>query len=176
MIRALAEWMMPEWFLPRRIILKEMAEGKEGLLYHEMHILKRLRPLQGRCVPRCFGSGTSDGTPALMLEYIEGQSLDQLPPEQLLNPHLPSAQEVSTEGLLHPYLLLSLREMYNLLTQHGVVHGDPELHNFILTETGVKAVDFGLSTLLPNDVTNEHELRTVVDRLVLVIKGQGFID
>lgn len=169
-IRAYAQWLLQKWFLPQQIIIKEQVRGKEEQFDHELQILELLHPLQGRYIPQCFGTAISDdNSPAIVLEHIDGQTFDQLSLEQLVNPALPPSAQVSNEELIHPQLLLSLRTMYGLLTQHGVVHGDPELHNFIWTKTGIKAVDFGLSSLLPCDVTNEHELRTILDRLALVV-------
>lgn len=61
--------------------------------------------------------------------------------------------------------------MYGPLTQHGIVHGDPELHNFIWTSLGVKVVGFELSNILPYDVTNEYELRTILDGLAMLVSS-----
>lgn len=149
-LRGCIQRMLKEWFLPQWIILKERTEGKEEQFAHEMHIIQLLRPLQGQCIPRCFGIAIiDDDNPAIVLERIDGQSLDQLPLEQLVNPVLLPELATNAEELNHPHLLQSLRTMYGRLTQYGIVHGDPGLHNFIWSRNGVQAIDSNIPTFCP---------------------------
>lgn len=72
-------------------------------------------------------------TPAILLEYIKGVSLSNLPTEELESPHL----------------LGELKDMYNLLTENGVVYGDPRLHNFLRVNNRIVPIDFEFPTLFP---------------------------
>ncbi|KAI0388247.1 hypothetical protein F5Y17DRAFT_251299 [Xylariaceae sp. FL0594] len=73
--------------------------------------------------------------------------------------------DLKYDDIPHPDLLSKLRHMYDQFTQNGVVHGDPELHNFIHTEQGVVAIDLEYSHLLPHDVTNEDELVGLIHKI-----------
>lgn len=134
----------------------------------------RLEPLQGRCIPRFFGEATSDNrTPSIVLEYVEGIPLHQLPLEELASRPLlealdrgESLQDFDLDAIPKPDLLAAIQHTYHQLTKNGVVHGDPELHNFIRVDgCGVVAVDFEFAHLLPHDVTNQHELEALKDKI-----------
>lgn len=64
-----------------------------------------------------------------------------------------------------------VRTTYDQLTAQHIVHGDPELHNFIWTGQEIVALDFEFAELLRPDsvITNEHELNTVIDEISAVI-------
>ncbi|KAK4170870.1 hypothetical protein QBC36DRAFT_165645, partial [Triangularia setosa] len=85
-------------------------------------------------------------TPAILLENVEGVSLHNLPTEELRNPRV----------------LRELKDIYNLLTEKGVVHGDPRLHNFLRVDERIVAIDFEFSHPLPSDITNENEWETLM--------------
>lgn len=173
---ALQRW-FPEWFLPAMVILKEEKEHNDGrhLLEHEIRMFEQLRSLQGRCIPWCFGCGQSINKqqvkPALVLQYIPGPSLLQVPAEQLLNPCIASSKlcNLAPEDFIHPDLLRELRHTYDELTAKNIVHGDPELHNFIWTGQEIVAIDFEFAEYLRSDsqnqVTNEHEFESMVDAI-----------
>ncbi|KAK4654800.1 hypothetical protein QC762_0069350 [Podospora pseudocomata] len=154
LVRSWLQRLLPEWFLPTTVILKERNPTKADSYENEIDTYLHLRSLQGTYIPRLFGEVTvSDPhaqryqiskrpTPAILLENVEGVSLYNLPTEELGNPRL----------------LEELKDMYNLLTEKGVVHGDPKLHNFLRVDKKIVAIDFELSHPLPSDITNEHEL------------------
>ncbi|KAK4649711.1 uncharacterized protein QC761_0024170 [Podospora bellae-mahoneyi] len=153
--------LLPEWFLPTTVILKERNPTKADDYENEIDTYLHLRSLQGTHIPRLFGEVTvSDPhaqryriskrpTPAILLENVEGVSLYNLPTEELGNPDL----------------LRGLKDIYNLLTEKGVVHGDPKLHNFLRVDQRIVAIDFELSNPLPSDITNELELRDLVSEI-----------
>lgn len=136
------ERLFPEWFLPPKIVLKEENPGKTDRYKNEVRIYKRLEQLQGRYIPRFLGEATSDsGTPAIILQYVEGTPLDQLSPEDLRN-------EAVLKGLEHTY---------DQLTEHGVVHNDPELHNFIRTDGGVLVIDFDFAKIVKQPLQDNSQ-------------------
>lgn len=55
--------------------------------------------------------------------------------------------------------------MYRLLTEEGILHRDPNLHNFLRVNGRTVAIDFEFSKRLPNDVTNEQEFETLKDKI-----------
>lgn len=94
-------------------------------------------------------------TPAILLENVEGVSLHSLPAEELGNPRL----------------FKELQDMYSLLTENGVVHGDPQLHNFLRVERGIIAIDFELShPVYPDDICNEDGLEDLRDQIKKMLK------
>lgn len=74
-------------------------------------------------------------------------------------------------GALSDELVDKVRRTYNKLTEEGVVHGDPRLHNFLYApgRDGVVAVDFEFADLVVpgSDVTtNEHEFGALEDEIL----------
>ncbi|KAK4243264.1 hypothetical protein C7999DRAFT_36416 [Corynascus novoguineensis] len=161
LVRSWLQRLLPEWFLPTTVILKERNPQKADGFENEIATYQHLRPLQGHCIPRMFGEVASYDheqsryqmskrpIPGLLLEKVEGVSLHSLPAEELRNPRL----------------LEDLKDMYKLLTDNGVVHRDPQLHNFLRVGEKIVAIDFELSRPLPSDITNEHELETLKDEI-----------
>jgi tRNA A-37 threonylcarbamoyl transferase component Bud32 len=144
--------------LPTSVILKERNPEKADNYENEIDTYLHLRSLQGTHIPRLFGEVavsythaqrkyqmSKRPTPAILLENVEGVPLDHL----------------STEELGNPRLLEELQGMYNLLTEEGVVHGDPRLHNFLRVDNRIVAIDFEFSYPLPSDITNKDELETL---------------
>ncbi|KAK4172704.1 hypothetical protein QBC36DRAFT_196396, partial [Triangularia setosa] len=88
--------------------------------------------------------------PAMLLEKVNGVPLHRLQAEELRDPRL----------------LMKLQAMYDMLTEKGVVHGDPALHNFLCVDEGVVALDFEFSYLVLRDgITNLDEWRTLEDEI-----------
>lgn len=172
--RWLAHWMpqpvlswlvrlLPEWFLPPTVILKERNGEKPAESYeNELDTYHHLRSLQGTYIPRLYGEAAvytcaltrrRRPTPALLLEDIQGTSLRDL-----------------AAGALSDELVDKVRHTYNKLTEQGVVHGDPRLHNFLYAPSrdGVVAVDFEFADLVVpgSDVTNEHEFGDLEEEIL----------
>lgn len=157
-------------------MIKEIGTKEWADFENERRIFQQLRPLQGRCIPRFFGRAVChDGAPALVFEYVQGIPLHELPLEQLLNPQ--ASDEAVQNGevdLIHPRLEEELQDLYSQLTKHGILHGDPELHNFLWTENGVVAVDFEFASKLRDDdmgITHdlELELNSIFDDIRKII-------
>ena len=144
--------------MPTSVILKERNPQNADGYENEIDTYRQLRSLQGVHIPRLFGEVavsyphtqmryqiSKRPTPAILLENIEGVSLESLPTEELGN----------------PCVLKELQAMYDLLTKEGVVHGDPRLHNFLRVGKRVVAIDFEFSYPLPSDIKNEDGLETL---------------
>ncbi|KAK4643733.1 hypothetical protein QC761_0070950 [Podospora bellae-mahoneyi] len=157
LVRSWLQRLLPEWFLPTSVILKERNPTKADSYENEIATYLHLRSLQGTHIPRLFGEvAVSDPhaqryqiskrpIPAILLENIEGVSLHNLPIKELRN--LPLVEE--------------LQNIYALLTKGGVVHGDPRLHNFLRVNKRIVAIDFEFSRPLSSKITNEDELETL---------------
>lgn len=149
---------LPEWFLPTSVILKERNPQRADSYENEIDTYHRLQSLQGTHIPRFFGEVaviyppaemryqiSQRPTPAILLENVKGVPL----------------QDLSIEELEDRRLHEELRCVYDKLTEHGVLHGDPRLHNFLRHDGGVVAIDFEFSCLLSNtNISNEDEFRT----------------
>lgn len=151
--------LLPEWFLPPRVILKQRNPERADSYENEIDTYERLRPLRGTRIPRFLGEVavlcpaaemrhqiSQRPTPAILLEHIEGVALRDLAPQELGNPSLVDR----------------LQALYGKLTEQGVVHGDPELHKFLrLGDESIVAIDFEFAHPLPSTITNEDELETL---------------
>lgn len=149
---------LPEWFLPTSVILKERNPQRADSYENEIDTYHRLQSLQGTHIPRFFGEVaviyppsemryqiSQRPTPAILLENVKGVPL----------------QDLSIEELEDRRLHEELRCVYDKLTEHGVLHGDPRLHNFLRHHERVVAIDFEFSYPLSNsDASNEEEFRT----------------
>ncbi|KAK4107106.1 hypothetical protein N656DRAFT_720766 [Canariomyces notabilis] len=114
---ARAHW--PEWFLPPTVILKKRKTGWEAEFETEKQAYDVLKPIQGTIVPHFYGEAVYDGSPALVLSPIEGESLTHLwldLPEQVLEQQLEKA--------------------LGALTSYGVHYTDMKLDNFMMLNNG----------------------------------------
>ncbi|KAK4220410.1 hypothetical protein QBC38DRAFT_494452 [Podospora fimiseda] len=154
--------LLPEWFLPTCVILKERNPNKADNYENEVDTYLHLQTLQGRCIPRLFGEvaihNHSDRRcqiskrpiPAILLEHVRGVPIHSLPAKELGNPQL----------------VEKLQAVYDLLTKEGVLHGDPELHNFLYVDSKIVAIDFEFSSPISDGgITNYEELETLKDQI-----------
>ncbi|MBK9033205.1 MAG: protein kinase [Myxococcales bacterium] len=96
---------------------------------HEAAVLDELA---GDVAPRLLGRGAVDGWPYLDLERLRGPTLAALMTAPLPDPLAILAQLAEAVARLHA---------------RGVVHGDLKPENVIVTDAGVRILDFGLATL-----------------------------
>ena len=93
---------------------------------------------------RCYGHGIWNGCPYIVLQYVDGTSLQEI---------LPAGKPLKWQRAVRIITELSLALSY--VNQHGIMHRDIKAANIILCapETAnetVKLIDFGLAKLLPN--------------------------
>src|SRR5437870_2694304 len=80
-----------------------------------------------------YDIGNHDGIEFLVLEYLEGETLDQ----RLRRGPLPSEQVVQ--------YALQIAEALDKAQREGITHRDLKPANIMLTKSGVKLLDFGLA-------------------------------
>jgi hypothetical protein len=124
----------PVWFLPTRLIVKELDPEHPNLFYRELHIYDRLLQLQGRTIPVHYGiakiehPGETDTHIAHLLEFVDGLPLSECTMEQ--SEALRSKEKI--DGALA------------LLSEKKVVPGDAWPRHFIHTANGgLRIIDFG---------------------------------
>lgn len=64
---------LPEWFLPREIVLKKEKEGWGEEFETEKATYEALKPLQGDAIPICYGEIDYDGRRTLVLSDVGGE-------------------------------------------------------------------------------------------------------
>lgn len=171
-LRALLQQrLLPEWFLPEAVFLKQRNPTRAGDHPNELFIYRHLGRLD--CIPHLFGPTTVRGPhsteiPALLLELVPGTSLWDIPLENRISPE---ARDAISQGrdLESPddapdrELWEALKLTYEKLTRAGVWHEDYRPDNLIRREDGtIVAVDFEFASLLKPGETNIEGLRTLL--------------
>ena len=105
---------------------------------HEQQILASLKHPN---IARLYDGGiTDDGSPYLVMEYVEGVSIDQYCDRH----HLPTQQRLT--------LFRTVCEAVHYAHQNLVVHRDLKPSNILVTEEGtVKLLDFGIAKLIDEE-------------------------
>ncbi|GAA1276133.1 hypothetical protein GCM10009677_32160 [Sphaerisporangium rubeum] len=112
----------------------------------ETEILRRVAPF---CTAQVVESGTEDGRPYIVSEYIEGPTLQQ---------------SVERDGPLRGARLrrLAVGTMTALTAIHraGVVHRDFKPSNVLLSRDGPRVIDFGIARALDTSATGSGAIGT----------------
>ena len=104
--------------------------------------------------PLLDGGTTTDGSPYLVMEYVEGERLDDW-----LKRHEPSLRD-------RLRLFLSICDAVEYAHRHLVIHRDLKPANILVTPEGAaKLLDFGIAKLLNPEATARHDA-TVTSRLL----------
>jgi serine/threonine protein kinase len=124
----------PVWFLPARLIVKELNPKKPAAFYRERMIYSRLKHLQGSIIPKHYGiaqiehPGETLTHKAHLLELVDGTPLSECTKEE--SDQLCTKQKID--------------QSFALLSKEEVVHGDPQPCHFIHTKQGtLRIIDFG---------------------------------
>jgi len=120
------------------------TEGKNRLLDEARAVAKLNHPN----IVSVYDAGQADGTPYVVMEYIEGDSLHDRPPVDVA--------EITRIAL---QICAALEEAH----VHGIVHRDLKPENVIITENNlVKLTDFGLARSLATRMSQEGTLTGTV--------------
>jgi len=122
-----------------KLVKREMAT--DFIIHRFRHERRILAKLEHRYIARLLDGGTTaDGLPYLVMEYVEGQPIDQYVAHAGL----------STMGRLDVFL--NVCEAVSHAHQHGVIHRDLKPSNILVTQEGTpKLLDFGIAKLVNLD-------------------------
>ncbi len=98
-----------------------------------------------------YDIGNHDGTEFLVLEYLEGETLDQ----RLRRGPLPSNQVVQYG--------LQIAEALDKAQREGITHRDLKPGNIMLTKSGMKLLDFGLAKFKPSSFRGADVLTEITE-------------
>ena len=119
-----------------KVLPEHLAESAERKQRFEPEA-KAISQLNHPHICTLYDIGNQDGIDYLVMEYIEGETLaDRLKREPL------SPREALT-------FAIQIAEALDEAHRHGIVHRDLKPANIVLTESGVKLLDFGLAKLMP---------------------------
>jgi len=130
--------LLPEWVDNRGIVKRFLREGRAATRIRSEHVV------------RVFDVGTLDtGLPFLVLEYLEGQNLDEVLASWGPLP-VPTAID----------WILQAAEAIAEAHAHGIVHRDLKPANLFLTKSPdgtscIKVIDFGLSKLVDSSAREQ---------------------
>ncbi|MFC7385818.1 protein kinase domain-containing protein [Sphaerisporangium rhizosphaerae] len=123
-----------------------VGPGSPDRFLRETEILRRVAPF---CTAQVVESGTADGRPYIVSEYIEGPTLQQV---------------VDAEGPLRTTRLhrLAVGTLTALSAIHraGVVHRDFKPSNVLLGRDGPRVIDFGIARVLDTSATGSGAIGT----------------
>jgi predicted ATPase len=133
------------------------TEGRERMLREAQAIAKLNHPN----IVQVHDAGQLDGTPYIVMELVEGQSLHERPPKDF--PGIVAVARQVCAALEHAH-------------QNGIIHRDLKPENVIIGEDGsAKLMDFGLARSVASRMTSEGEITGTVFYLAPELAlGQDF--
>ncbi len=124
--------------LAMKIPRMAVGDGAENIVGFEVE-LQILRSLQGRHVPRFVSAGDIETLPYLVMEFVQGYSLQSFLEELGHNNQRPSPEQVAQKGV-------AMARAANSLHQQNVCHLDLKPGNVLFRLDGSAVLlDFGLS-------------------------------
>jgi serine/threonine protein kinase/nucleotide-binding universal stress UspA family protein len=129
----------PEPFpMVMKIPRMSLGDGAENIVGFEIE-LQILRVVQGRHVPRFVAAGDLETLPYLVMEWVEGQSLQQILDEAEKAAVRPTLEKIVTLGI-------GMAKAAHSLHKQNVCHLDLKPANMLLRpDNSVVMLDFGLS-------------------------------
>ena len=155
-IRAPIRRIWPGYFLPDHVVLKKRKPGWEEDFENEKAKYARLQPLQGHTIPIYYGEAQCDGTPAILLEDVEGE-----PPFRQQRPFLSEAE-----------FRRRLEAAYETFRSFGLMTDDTKLGHTLLVGDKVVFVDLEGVHELDKEAWEDF-YRIGIDELVY--QYQGFL-
>ncbi|KAL2015108.1 hypothetical protein VTK56DRAFT_6308 [Thermocarpiscus australiensis] len=147
-----ARW--PEWFLPPTVILKKRKDKWEEEFEKEKQAYGVLKPIQGTIIPHFYGEAVYDGSPTLVLSFIDGKTLLDL-----------------WHSLTEDSLRQRLEEALRALTSYGVHYTDTKFDNFIMLDDGrLMVIDLEQVELDTTKVWEESVNSANVGSLVAILR------
>ncbi|KAK3317508.1 hypothetical protein B0T19DRAFT_446474 [Cercophora scortea] len=144
----------PEWFLPTDIVFKKQKVGWDEEFATEQATYEKLRCLQGRVIPVCYGQTQHEGTHALILSDIGGACVAE------------PRGAVLTEQSMRPLFEKAL----SVLASHGIGQDDLKLDNFHLVDDGeskaIMVVDLERVNVLPPEMNRAKSVQHDVNFLM----------
>ena len=123
-----------------KVLPADVAENPErlGRFERESHLLASLNHPN---IAAIYGVEESGGTPALVMELVEGEALS----EKIARGALPVDDAIA--------IARQVAEALEYAHEHGVVHRDLKPANIVVSGTGVvKVLDFGLAKAITGDL------------------------
>ncbi|MEK7484296.1 MAG: protein kinase, partial [Planctomycetota bacterium] len=119
-------------------LIKPESQQSEKLLQRFLREMQILAKLDHPGIVKILNSGEEDGKLYLVMEYLQGISLDRK------NASLTLREKIE--------ILMMVLEALNYAHQRKIIHRDLKLGNILITETGYpKLVDFGLAKEILED-------------------------
>ena len=130
-----------------KILAAELAQ-ETGFLHRFQREIDALGQLDHPAIVRFFESGYENGMYFYAMEFIEGQSLDEI---LLSQGPLPWAEVLDIAIQLCP----ALRHVHD----HGIIHRDIKPPNIMCTHEGViKLTDFGIAKVFASRHLNSRDI------------------
>src|ERR1700759_3731136 len=125
--------------MQRRIAIKELiSDGDPDLLSRFQSEASTTASLTHENIVTVYEYGQHNGRPYLVMEFLEGQTLQELITS---GPHLPLLEKVE--------VMRQIAEGLHYAHKHGVIHRDVKPGNImVLPDNKVKIMDFGIARLL----------------------------
>ncbi len=143
-------------------VLPEHAASDPDLRRRFEREAKTISSLNHPHICTLYDIGSQDGIDFLVMEYLEGVTLAQ----RLEKGPLPLDQALT--------MAIEIADALDMAHRRGVIHRDLKPNNIMLTEAGVKLLDFGLAKARPTGVLGtEHDSETVTQTEPLT--GQGML-
>jgi len=122
-------WLLNLWptlLLPRELVLKQRRPENSQGYEREKEVYFALRHIQGSFIPYYYAEVSYSHMPAIIMSKAAGTAL----------------QEFTMTKEETGRVLVQIKAAYNLFAEAGVVHADPELHNFLWDGERIVVIDF----------------------------------
>ncbi|OBT60415.1 hypothetical protein VE03_10115 [Pseudogymnoascus sp. 23342-1-I1] len=158
----------PGWILPQKIVVKRFPpEGYKSdeipayqLRDYELQAYNDLHELQGRVIPRCYGSVQMQSETGIILEWIPGETLldwfKRQPKQQGNEQHKLDRSQLSKEDLEWLNAIYSKAKVAVSEISKYFIHGDIHFENILIgPDTRVIIIDFENS--IPETMASEED-------------------